>query len=95
MKSTVLPQAESKGSTRNALVSFRIRLRQHCQFLTLVLLFKTFFEKELKKERLPPMPNHTLSRNVYLEDDIHPAGQYIMMTQTSLPVNMYDYENVM
>ena len=40
------------------------------------------------------MPNYTLSRNLYLEDDIHPAGQHIMMTQTSLPVNMYDYEHL-
>jgi hypothetical protein len=58
-------------------------------------MFETFFEKELikKQTRLPPMPNHTLSRNVYLEDDIHPASWYIMMTQTSLPFNMLDYEN--
>ena len=41
------------------------------------------------------MPNHTLSRNVYLEDDIHPAGQSIMPIQTSLPINMYDYEHLM
>jgi hypothetical protein len=40
------------------------------------------------------MPNYTLSRNLYLEDDIHPAGQDIMMTQTSLPINMYDDEHL-
>jgi len=40
------------------------------------------------------MPNYTLSRNAYLEDDIHPAGQYIMMTQTNLPISMHDYENL-
>jgi hypothetical protein len=39
------------------------------------------------------MPKHTLSRNVYLEDDIHPAGQCVMVTQTSLPFNVYDYRN--
>jgi hypothetical protein len=41
------------------------------------------------------MPNHTLSRNVYLENDIHPAGQYIMMTQTSLNIKLYNYDNLM
>jgi hypothetical protein len=41
------------------------------------------------------MPNYTLSRNGYLEDDIHPAGQYITMTQINLPINTYDYENLM
>jgi hypothetical protein len=41
------------------------------------------------------MPNHTFSRNVHLEDDIHPAGQCIMTTQTSLTINMYDCENLM
>jgi len=71
---------------------------QHCQFLTLVFLFKTFFfggRINKKQRRLPPMLKYTLSRNVYLEDDIHPAGQYIIMTQTNLPTNMHDYENLM
>jgi hypothetical protein len=46
LKSTVLPQAEAEGSPSHGL-----RLRQHCQFLTLANFFvkKTIFEKELIK----------------------------------------------
>jgi len=43
LKSTVLPQAEAEGSA-----SLGLRLRQHCQFLTLEFFVKkTIFEKEL------------------------------------------------
>jgi hypothetical protein len=50
MKSTLLPQVDVKGSTRNVLASFGLRLRQHCQFLTLAFLVfkKTVFEGLIK-----------------------------------------------
>jgi len=41
MKSTVLPQAETKRSTRNTLAFLGLRLRQHCQLLMLVFFLKT------------------------------------------------------
>jgi len=45
LKSTVLSQAEHEGSA-----SLGLRLRQHCQFLTLEFFVKkTIFEKELIK----------------------------------------------
>ena len=40
LKSTVLPQVEAKGSIKNSLAFLDLRLRQHCQFLTLVFCQK-------------------------------------------------------
>jgi hypothetical protein len=39
----------AKGSARNMLVSFRLCLRHHCQFLTLAFFVKNIFEKDLIK----------------------------------------------
>jgi hypothetical protein len=41
MKSIVLPQAESKSSVRNVLDSLGFHLRQHSQFLNLILCAKS------------------------------------------------------
>jgi hypothetical protein len=52
------------------LASLGLRLRQHCQFLTLASFVKKtfFFEKELMKKKEPAtMPNHKLSKSVCLQ----------------------------
>jgi hypothetical protein len=51
LKLTVLPQAEAMGSTVNVLASLGLRLRQHCQFLMLDILFKTIFWEGINKEK--------------------------------------------
>ena len=38
LKLTVLPQAEAKGST-STFTSIDLRLRLHCQFITLIFVF--------------------------------------------------------
>jgi hypothetical protein len=46
-----MPQAGAKGSARNMLASFGLRLRQQCQFLISAFFVKKhFFEKELIKK---------------------------------------------
>jgi hypothetical protein len=40
-----------KGSTRNMLACLGLRLRQHCQFLTVAFFGKQFFEKEVVKTK--------------------------------------------
>jgi len=43
LKSTVLAEAEAKGSRRHMFASLGFRLRQYSQFLTITVLLKTLF----------------------------------------------------
>jgi hypothetical protein len=53
LKSTVLPQAEAKGSTQIMVGFLDVRLRQHYQFLMLAFFVKQQdFEKELMKNEI-------------------------------------------
>ena len=50
LKSTVLPQAEAKGTKWNMFVFLGLRLRQHGQFLKLAIVL--FLWKEIDKNKV-------------------------------------------
>jgi hypothetical protein len=52
LSSTVLSQAEAKGSTCNTIVSLGLCLRQKLQFLISAFLLKTIFEKLIKTKEI-------------------------------------------
>jgi len=51
LKSTVLAEAEAKGSRRHMFASLGFRLRQYSQFLTITVLLKTLFWEEISNNK--------------------------------------------
>jgi hypothetical protein len=69
LKSTVLPQADTKGSTRNTLASLGLRLRQQCQFLNSAYFVKTISSEGINDNKEEDCCQWIVSfrKNVYLE----------------------------